>query len=307
MSFRDRVSSQIQRRMRRHRPRPVEALEPRIVLDSTVVINEIMYNPSGDDTGLEWIELYNQLNVDMDISEWVIDGAVNYEFPDKTIVPGRGHLVVAADPETLATNDGFSSAYGPWEGRLSNGGEEILLYNNDNRLMNSVDYGDNGDWPTAPDGGGVSLAKHDQFSGSHVSSNWSFSQRVGGTPGVDNIILPGTFLYEDILSEEAPAKAFVPSDASLGLSWIEPGFDDSNWLSGTTGVGHESSSTGNYDRYLGLDLDAPGRRSGSDADRRCERIGLYPSAFHSRRGSSRTIRLSCKCVTMMDSLRILTA
>ena len=240
----------------RNRIRTAETLEPRIVLDSTVVINEIMYNPLEAD-GVEWIELYNQLNADMDISEWVLDGAVRYEFPNESIVPGRGHLIIAADPESLQDDPAFASAHGPWEGRLSNAGEEILLYNNDNRLMNSVDFGDSGAWPTAPDGGGVSLAKGDQLSGSHLAESWTFSQGLGGTPGLDNFISPGTFRFTEITTEETPIKATVPTDNSMGLDWIQPGFDDSSWLVGTPGVGHESSSRPTYDPHLGLDLDDP--------------------------------------------------
>ena len=89
------------RRIRKQKPQ-LETLEKRIVLDSTVVFNEIMYNPVTDGEGeLEWIELFNQLNLDMDISEWVLTGGVEYTFPDKTIVPGRGYLLVAADPAAL--------------------------------------------------------------------------------------------------------------------------------------------------------------------------------------------------------------
>ena len=64
-----------------------EWLEPRIVLDSTVVFNEIMYNPVDSDESLEWIELYSQMAVDMDISGWRLDGGVFYDFAPGTVVP----------------------------------------------------------------------------------------------------------------------------------------------------------------------------------------------------------------------------
>ncbi|NQU21726.1 MAG: hypothetical protein HQ567_10615, partial [Candidatus Nealsonbacteria bacterium] len=46
-------------RSRTSRPLRIETLEDRRVLDSTVVFNEVMYNPPGIDTddSLEWIEL----------------------------------------------------------------------------------------------------------------------------------------------------------------------------------------------------------------------------------------------------------
>ena len=54
--------------MSRSTRRIAELLEPRLTLDSTVVLNEIMYHPANDGTP-EWIELHNQMSVDMDRSE----------------------------------------------------------------------------------------------------------------------------------------------------------------------------------------------------------------------------------------------
>ena len=82
----------------------LEALEERRVLDSTVVFNEVMYNPVGNDASGEWIEFYNQLAVDIDISEWQLTGGVEFDFPDNTIVPGRGYLIVAANPEAISSD-----------------------------------------------------------------------------------------------------------------------------------------------------------------------------------------------------------
>ena len=55
----------------------IESLESRRVLDSTVVFNEIMYHPAEDES-LEFIELHNQMAVDMDISAWQITGGDYY-------------------------------------------------------------------------------------------------------------------------------------------------------------------------------------------------------------------------------------
>lgn len=234
-----------------------ETLEARRVLDSTVVFNEIMYNPAEEDSSMEFIELQNQLVVDMDISEWRLTGGVDFEFPDGTIVPGRGQIVVAIDPESLEQATGLTDVLGPWEGRLANGGELLQLYNNDGRLMNAVNYGDGGDWPEAPDGGGWSLTKTDQFSASHLAKNWTFSRQFGGTPGQNNFQPEFTIEQHEVLGELAPATAFVPSDDSLGLTWVQPDFDDAAWLQGTTAVGYDSGRNEPYNEFLGLDFDAP--------------------------------------------------
>ena len=48
-----------------------ETLEQRSMLDSTVVFSELMYNPLGDEQ-LEWIELHNEMAVDIAVDfRWV--------------------------------------------------------------------------------------------------------------------------------------------------------------------------------------------------------------------------------------------
>ena len=36
--------------------------------DSVVTFNEVMYHPLTNETAMEWVELYNQMSVDVDIS-----------------------------------------------------------------------------------------------------------------------------------------------------------------------------------------------------------------------------------------------
>ena len=138
-----RISRGTKKLRTRDRRRPqlqTESLEARLVLDSTVVFNEIMFNPPGEtDDTLEWIEFHNQLAVDMDISDWELEGGVQFQFPDQTVVPGRGYLVVAADPVAFQAETGIA-ALGPFSGRLNNAGDQLRLYNNDQRLMNEVQY-----------------------------------------------------------------------------------------------------------------------------------------------------------------------
>ena len=77
------------------------ALPPAARADSVVVFNEIMYHPEGDEAALEWLELHNQMGVDVDLSGWSLSRGVRFVFPPGTILPGRGYLVVASDPGAL--------------------------------------------------------------------------------------------------------------------------------------------------------------------------------------------------------------
>ena len=153
--------------------------------DSTVVFNEFMYHPPSEEAKFEWIELYNQMGVDMDLSNWFFGEGVAFEFPRGTIIPGGGFLVIASDPDALEAATGVR-ALGPYFGRLANGGEDVRLFNRSGREMAGVRYNDGSRWPVAPDGSGVSLAKIDPLSPGGQAANWAPSEQMGGTPGAPN-------------------------------------------------------------------------------------------------------------------------
>ncbi len=234
-----------------------EALEPRLVLDSTVVFNELMYNPPATSSDPEWIELYNQLAVDMDISEWRLDGGVDYTFPDGTIVPGRGFVLISATDVIPGAQAGVE-VLGPFTGSLSNGGEDVYLYNNDGRLMNTIEYGDSGFWPVEPDGSGATLAKYGELTASEDVGNWTASPQVGGTPGSSNFFSSdlgqGVSGLTMIVPEGEPVSVLVPANGGLGNTWTQPSFNDVTWTTGDAGVGYERSTNGDYDSHINLDV-----------------------------------------------------
>ena len=63
--------------------------------DTSLVFNEVMYHPGAGQPEAEWVEFYNQLGVDIDVSDWALDGGIRYSLPPGTVVPGAGYLVLA--------------------------------------------------------------------------------------------------------------------------------------------------------------------------------------------------------------------
>ena len=224
--------------------------------DSVVVFNEIMYHPATDQPGqeakLEWVEFHNQMSYDMDISGWKVRGGIEFDFPEGAIIPRQGFLVLASSPVDLEAATGYAGAYGPFEGRLSNAGEEIRLYNNSGRLMEVVDYRDGGDWPVAPDGSGVSLAKIDPDAPSEPAENWTWSAQVGGTPGLYNFpssSMPTSPIHVPTVPCEVEGEglvAYFPLDEGSGSTvsdYSESSYTgtindlgaDTNWVAGKLG------------------------------------------------------------------------
>lgn len=204
--------------------------------DCVVVFNEIMYHPTGPDSvtqeAREWIELRNQMAVDIDMSRWSLAGGLSYTFPANTILPAGGRVVIAANPSALQSATGYAGALGPWTGKLDNGGEAIELRNNNGRTMDRLDYGTDGQWPTAPDGGGLSLAKRDGELNSESPASWRASSKMGGTPGAENFppFQPATNTF---LINASTVWKYRSDGADLGTSWKNLGFDESNWTTGS--------------------------------------------------------------------------
>ncbi|HKI72388.1 MAG TPA: lamin tail domain-containing protein, partial [Verrucomicrobiae bacterium] len=204
----------------------------RAFADSTIVFNEIMYHPATNEPALEWLELHNQMAVNMDVSEWSIEGGVQFQFPEGTVVPGGGYLVAALSPSALAAATGYTNAYGPFIGRLSNSGERLELRNNTHRLMDWVEYGTDGDWPVGPDGAGVSLAKINPNAASPPATNWTMSAQIGGTPGAPNFPGPGATTTNTVLVRIDEVWKYQNSGNDPGAAWRGVSFDDNAWPTG---------------------------------------------------------------------------
>lgn len=117
-------------------------LEEVIVPPVKVVINEFEQNPPGDETGNEWVELYNNGSTSVNISGWKLanSGGKIVTIPPGTEIAGYGYWV------TNWTN-----------GSLVNRNENITLYNAtgvevDKTLTADDGYNDERCWARFPNG-----------------------------------------------------------------------------------------------------------------------------------------------------------
>src|SRR5207237_2442226 len=95
--------------------------------DSVVAFNEIMYHADANNSSLEWVELYNQMSVDIELSNWRIEGGIEFRFPTNTILAAGHYLVVAAAPAALQTARGVTHLFGPFPRPLSTSGDTVPL------------------------------------------------------------------------------------------------------------------------------------------------------------------------------------
>ena len=125
---------------------------------SRVVINEIHYNPDVKTERIEFVELYNSGTEDIDLTGWAFSDGIAYPFPPETILPARAYTIVVCDLAAVLTRWNsprqgapVQSLHGPFEGKLDNEGEKLILRNQQGEIIDQVDYELGFPWPTVGD------------------------------------------------------------------------------------------------------------------------------------------------------------
>lgn len=156
-----------------------------------VVINEIMYRSQTNDLDLEYVELYNTLDQPVDLSGWRFKDGIDFTFPEGTAIDGNGYLLVCRNEVFLRTFYNLSASihsvgnFSP--SKLSNAGEEIGLYDQDENRVDRVEYSDSDPWPVQADGKGSSLELVFPTVDNNNVVYWKASVRP--TPGLPNSTL----------------------------------------------------------------------------------------------------------------------
>lgn len=175
--------------------------------ETNLVVSKIHYNPanpstaaelavSDDDDDFEFLELLNVGENSIDLSGVTISEGITFSFGSTNELPVGGRLIVAENREAFearypsslgsvvfATDLSGNNEYG---GRLSNGGERIVLTSASGTIIHDFSYDDDLPWPIVPDGSGYSLVLRNPgipIPDHSIASNWAASAEIGGSPG----------------------------------------------------------------------------------------------------------------------------
>ena len=187
-----------------------------------VIINEIMYHPpdlggTNDNSDEEFIELLNitaspvpLFNPIQTTNTWRLRGGVDFNFPTNlTLLANESVLLVNFNPTNAALDAAFRAKFsvgggvrlfGPYSGKLDNGGQDVelrkpaapILGVTPYVIMDKVDYSDSAPWPGGADGFGLSLQRRVASAYGNDPTNWTAALPTAAAPTAAAPTVPGT-------------------------------------------------------------------------------------------------------------------
>jgi len=150
---------------------------------STMVINEILPSPEGEDAKEEWIEISNRSDSEIDLSGWQIADTggktKTYTFPAKTKIAAKGFLILSRPTSKIT---------------LNNDSDGLNFIQPDGKIIDSINY------QKAPQG--------ESFN--RTESGWIWSKTL--TSGAANVTpRPASKIKES----EAPKEEVIPEKENL--------------------------------------------------------------------------------------------
>lgn len=156
-------------------PTPTPGNPNEISVNTSIVINEIMYHPYENRNDLEYIELYNHAQGVVDLSGWSFADGVDFVFPLGTALGSDEYLVVCRNKNEIDKKYRISNTIGDYLGSLDNEGEHIELVDVLGNVVDEVRYAGGGQWPGWAAGWGSSLELIDPKQDNSSPSAWEDS------------------------------------------------------------------------------------------------------------------------------------
>jgi len=185
---------------------------------SDAVINEFVADPGPDKE--EWIELYNNTDISIDLGGWqILDGSNAKTGLTGTISPGQFFII--EDPK----------------GKLNNTGDLIILKDNGGKIIDQVVYGKWNDGNlsdniSAP-GRANSLARNQDGLDTN-NDKQDFSETIAPTKEASNIITSKETKKDDLTKKDNQATSspsiFNIADIVINEFVADPAEDESEWL-----------------------------------------------------------------------------
>lgn len=156
---------------------------------SSIVINEINYDSSPNFDPEDWVEIYNNSDTDISLAGWTLkdsDDSHIFQFNKNTVLDKGSFLVLCRDTTAFKSLfENIVNVAGNIDFKFGNSGDIIRIFDNGNKLVDSVYYENNSPWPTKAAGRGATLELLNPNYDNSQFESWQ-TGRAHGTPGMQN-------------------------------------------------------------------------------------------------------------------------
>ncbi len=215
-----------------------------------IAIDEIHYHPTANaDLTEEFVELVNATAGAIDLRDYCFTQGITFCFTQSRVLQPGEFLVVCRNEAAARNSFGIMNTIGDFTGQLSNNGERITLLDGQGQLVDSVRYGEKGDWGIGADGMGFSLEKIVPAAVSDDPASWMDSGAVESQPqsGWQSAAAQGVgtssrlYIYVTEVSQFLVDDVLLENVANPGVNLIANGTFDTG-ISGWTPVGNHVNS-----------------------------------------------------------------
>lgn len=208
---------------------------------SSLVINEIFYNPpNGSDDTLEFIELYNYGNEAVNVMGYKLKSPsvgstnINVTLPDVVIQP-KGFMVLSNDSVTLRNLFNIPSVEWNQGKSLNNTTKDVVLFDGNDNVVDSVTYSNKAPWPAISSSGGPSIELLSHSVDNTDGIYWEKSQQVKYVVNGQDTLLtlycsPGTAnVNQRPIVQFSSDKQIITPDETVAFTNESSDYDTLSW------------------------------------------------------------------------------
>lgn len=154
----------------------------------SVVINEIAWAGTPDNTNDEWIELYNTTNQPISLDGWTINddnGASIYTLSGS--INAHGYYLIE-DSENTVMNQPANTIINL---SLANTGDSLIVKDNNNQTIDAVNTS-GGAWFAGNATSKATMERIDPLISGDIATNWATNITPSGATGSNGSVIPGT-------------------------------------------------------------------------------------------------------------------
>ncbi len=161
-------------------------IQSQAISTQAVSINEVFYKRPLPGRAVRFIEIYNNSNAAVDLSDYKIEGQVYYSIPVGTTIGANSYLIIAENPSRLKVRYNIPAqvpVLGPWIGKLNLYDGGINLHNEEYCKIDGLRYSGWHEWPSTASSSALSIQKIHPSLPSDIGGSWA---SAAPTPGTNN-------------------------------------------------------------------------------------------------------------------------